>query len=143
MAQNEMKAKPALPERVRSMEGLGGSCHGADKLGFGIGVSLSVFGVRFSELVLKRSIADCKLRLLTQSVAEAHSLAPRFCAMNNYVKMVCAVPIGPTHEPLAITKSFVEFDGRCLARPAQWFRECFGYGHGLDSGQDVNDRLRH
>ena len=24
MAQNEMKAKPALPERVRSMEGLGG-----------------------------------------------------------------------------------------------------------------------
>ena len=23
MAQNEMKAKPALPERVRSMEGLG------------------------------------------------------------------------------------------------------------------------
>ena len=25
MAQNEMKAKPALPERVRSMEGLGGA----------------------------------------------------------------------------------------------------------------------
>ena len=25
LAQNEMKAKPALPERVRSMEGLGGS----------------------------------------------------------------------------------------------------------------------
>ena len=27
MAQNEMKAKPALPERVRSMEGLGVSSH--------------------------------------------------------------------------------------------------------------------
>ena len=26
MAQNEMKAKPALPERVRSMEGLAGIC---------------------------------------------------------------------------------------------------------------------
>ena len=26
MAQNEMKAKPALPERVRSMEGLGIAC---------------------------------------------------------------------------------------------------------------------
>ena len=26
MAQNEMKAKPALPERVRSMEGLGVGC---------------------------------------------------------------------------------------------------------------------
>ena len=26
MAQNEMKAKPALPERVRSMEGLGLAC---------------------------------------------------------------------------------------------------------------------
>ena len=25
MAQNEMKAKPVLPERVRSMEGLGGA----------------------------------------------------------------------------------------------------------------------
>ena len=25
MAQNEMKAKPALPERVRSMKGLGGA----------------------------------------------------------------------------------------------------------------------
>ena len=25
MAQNEMRAKPALPERVRSMEGLGGA----------------------------------------------------------------------------------------------------------------------
>ena len=29
MAQNEMKAKPALPERVRSMEGLGVGCGGA------------------------------------------------------------------------------------------------------------------
>ena len=28
MAQNEMKAKPALPERVRSMEGLGVSVEG-------------------------------------------------------------------------------------------------------------------
>ena len=28
MAQNEMKAKPALPERVRSMEGLGVGCGG-------------------------------------------------------------------------------------------------------------------
>ena len=27
MAQNEMKAKPALPERVRSMEGLGVTVH--------------------------------------------------------------------------------------------------------------------
>ena len=26
MAHNEMKAKPALPERVRSMEGLGVGC---------------------------------------------------------------------------------------------------------------------
>ena len=26
MAQNEMRAKPALPERVRSMEGLGAWC---------------------------------------------------------------------------------------------------------------------
>ena len=29
MAQNEVKAKPALPERVRSMEGLGVGCVGA------------------------------------------------------------------------------------------------------------------
>ena len=29
LAQNEMKAKPALPERVRSMEGLGVGCGGA------------------------------------------------------------------------------------------------------------------
>ena len=29
MAQNELKAKPALPERVRSMEGLGVGCGGA------------------------------------------------------------------------------------------------------------------
>ena len=29
LAQNEMKAKPALPERVRSMEGLGGAVRAA------------------------------------------------------------------------------------------------------------------
>ena len=35
MAQNEMKAKPALPERVRSMEGLG---VGIEQLGHCVGV---------------------------------------------------------------------------------------------------------
>ena len=33
LAQNEMKAKPALPERVRSMEGLGVIRMGCDSLG--------------------------------------------------------------------------------------------------------------
>ena len=33
MAQNEMKAKPALPERVRSMEGLGRTGGSRDELG--------------------------------------------------------------------------------------------------------------
>ena len=32
MSQNEMKAKPALPERVRSMEGLGRSLGRLDEL---------------------------------------------------------------------------------------------------------------
>ena len=92
------------------MGALGITQNGADKFCFSLGVSLSVCGVRFSELRFERSIAGSKFGLLTQGVAEPYSFAPRFCAMHHDVKVMRAMSIGPAHEPLAITKCFIEFD---------------------------------
>ena len=50
MAQNEMKAKPALPERVRSMEGLGVTLRGQVFIGCRLDLGDEHFG--FDEMLV-------------------------------------------------------------------------------------------
>lgn len=93
------------------------------------------------KLRLERNIATRERSVRSKRVAKGQVAAPRIATLDDYVKVMCAASVGPSHEPLAIDQGSVERIRRRVAQRADDLPDGFCPSHGFDAREEIDDRF--